>query len=42
MRQNPPPDVDVIDLTPAKDAPIIILTAAISSSACSTTNGNSF
>ena len=34
IRLNPPPDVAVIDLAPAKDAPIAILIAAISSSGC--------
>ena len=36
MRQNPPPEVAVIERTPAKEAPITIFTAAISSSGCTT------
>ena len=37
MRAKPPPLVAVIDRTPAKEAPIAMLMAAISSSACLTT-----
>ncbi len=37
IRAKPPPEVPVMDLTPAYEAPIAILIAAISSSACSIT-----
>jgi len=36
IKANPPPEVDTMLGAPAKEAPIAILTAAISSSACST------
>ncbi len=36
MRQKPPPEVAVMALTPAKEAPATMLTAAISLSACIT------
>jgi len=42
MRAKPPPDVPVMDLTPAKEAPSAMLMAAISSSACSTIMPYSF
>ncbi len=40
ISEKPPPEVAVSDLTPAKEAPIAILIAEISSSACSTTISN--
>ncbi len=36
MRQKPPPEVAVMALTPAKEAPATMLMAAISLSACIT------
>ena len=36
IKAKPPPEVAASERTPAKDAPIIIFMAAISSSACST------